>query len=355
MFLDSDTVADPGLLARHASFHTGRAGRPAVLLGRRFEIDWAGVDALGRGEPVLPAMVEGSRQDWRDLQLSAPHHKRDFGWAPWIYAYTHNVSVDRDSFERVGGFDEAIVGWGFAEDLELFYRVFHLHGARQDVFARDQEAVSYHLPHVRPAQLAADGSADNSRYFFGKHPRYDVELAVVPGGGWGRVTGRIRWFTEAIETCRREGLGQVSRLPAVDTAVAAGPALVVGFGAAKLALGAGSHTIDHDAAGSDTNWHLAGLRLPFDDQQFHIVVNVDLWRFFAPEELGVLVVEALRIAGQLRLVCTGAGPDPVAMLPVPYVADPSYLAQMLRPHFNLSVATHGGVTVLTIRKPESVE
>jgi glycosyltransferase involved in cell wall biosynthesis len=342
LFLDADTVAHPDLLTRHGAFHARQAPAPGVLLGRRFEIDWAGLDALRRGEPVVPAMTEGSRSDWRDLQLAAPHHRRDFDRAPWLYAYTHNVSVDRASFERVGGFDEAIVGWGFAEDLELFYRVFHLHDAVPTVFAYDERAHSYHLPHLRPAQRQADRSGENERYFFGKHPRYDVELAIAPGGGWGRKTGRIHWYDEAIATCRRTELGRVTRLPGVlRDALAARRALVVGLGAAKLALGAGSHTVDHDAPLIGTNWHLAGLRLPFEDGQFEVVVNVDLWRFFAPEELGVLVFEALRIAGEARLVATAGGPDPVASLPVPFVADVEDLARMLRPHLAVTVAVSG--------------
>jgi len=295
-------------------------------------------------------MVEGTRQDWRDLQLSAPHHRRDFSHAPWLYAYTHNISVDRPSFERVGGFDEAITGWGFAEDLELFYRIFHLHGARRDLFAFDEDALSYHMPHLRPHERRADRTAENANYFFGKHPRYDVELAVVHGAGPGRITARIGWYTEAIQTCRREGLAQASRLPdPLRAALATRRALLMGHGAARLPLGAGSHTVDHDAPKTDTNWHLAGLRLPFPDGQFDLVVNVDLWRFFAPEELGVLAVEAVRVAAEARLVATGAGPDPAIMLPVPFAFDLGYVAQMLSPRFEVTVTTSDEVTQLTLR------
>ena len=348
VFLDADTVTHPELLCRHWLFHSGRRFRPGVLIARRFEIDWAAADALRRGELPGPAMLDGYRGDMRDVELAAPHHRRDFVRAPWMYAFTHNVSVDRTSFEAVGGFDEAMVGWG-GEDAELFYRIFHLHGGPPDLFEFDDEAMSYHLPHFRSWTDLFAELTENERYIFAKHPRYDIEMFRLPGF-WGRNVARMGWFADALIACRREGLASASRLPAaVRDRLAGQRALVIGRGAAALALGSGSHTFDHDAPATRTNWHLIGFRTPFAERQFDVVISVDMWRFLQPDDLGGWLIEAMRTSGVVRLIATAPGPDPVAMLPVPFVGDIDFIADMLRARLDVTVERHGPVTVLTVR------
>ncbi|MFI5913232.1 glycosyltransferase family 2 protein [Dactylosporangium sp. NPDC051541] len=343
VFLDSDTVPHPELLGHHAAFHADRAGRPGVLLGRRFDIDWAGVDALRRGEPPTAAMLDGYRGDPRDANVVLPQHRADLHRAPWLLGFSHNVSVDRATFTAVGGFDEAIVRWGL-EDTELFYRVFHHHGGAPDVFALSDDAVAYHLPHYRPTR-ALLATLDNINYVARKHRRWDFEAMHSPGA-LGDILGRVRLYGDSIDTCRRLGLG---RPGAFDDS---GPArtLAIGFGVAKLALGEGSHTFDHDAPPSDTNWHLLGLMLQhFKTGQFDRIVNIDLWRFLMPEDLNLFVTKGLMKADRIDLVATAGAPAPESLLPLPFVGDVGYVADLLGAHFKVATTTHGGGTVLTVR------
>jgi glycosyltransferase involved in cell wall biosynthesis len=351
VFLDADTIAHPELLRRHWLFHSGRGFRPGVLIARRFEIDWAAADALRRGEPVREAMVGGYRGDLRDVELAAPHHRRDLGNAPWMYAFTHNVSVDRTSFEKVGGFDEAMLGWGH-EDAELFYRVFHLHGGAPELFEFDDLAVSYHLPHFRSwVDLFAEQS-DNAAYFYRKHRRYDVEMFMLPGF-WGRNVARIGWFRDSIEVCRRAGLARAARLPApVRDRLRDRRALVSALGATTLTLGPGSRTFDHDAPASDTNDHLIGFRIPYEEG-FDAFVSVDLWRFLLPDDLGGFLNSVLARADEVLLVATAAGPDPADLLPLPFVGDLAFVEDILRSQLDLTASVYDGVTVLTIRSPRA--
>ncbi|WP_308163841.1 galactosyltransferase-related protein [Micromonospora sp. WMMB482] len=115
---------------------------------------------------------------------------------------THNASVDHESFRRVGGFDEAMVKWGF-EDLDFFYRVFHLHGAPPELFRLDADALSYHLPHFRKTSNGL-ASMDNMKYLLRKHLRYDVEV-LYGLNTFGRHLGRIRLYGQAIEAYRPVG------------------------------------------------------------------------------------------------------------------------------------------------------
>src|SRR5262249_29446636 len=113
LFLDSDSCAHPDLIRRHLDFHRGRNGRPGVLIGRRLEIDWAGIDVLRRGEVPDGELVAEYRGDLRDGTLGQPHARRDLARSPWLYAFTHNISVDRASVLAAGGFDQDLVHWGY--------------------------------------------------------------------------------------------------------------------------------------------------------------------------------------------------------------------------------------------------
>jgi glycosyltransferase involved in cell wall biosynthesis len=348
VFLDADTVAHPRLLERHAAFHAGRAGRPGVLLGRRFDIDWVGATALRRGEPVTDAMVDAYRADPRDIECFLPQHRHDFRRAPWLLGFSHNVSVDRATVVAVGGFDEAIVRWGL-EDTELFYRIFHHHDGSPDVFELDDDAVAYHLPHYRPTR-ALLATLDNIGHVTRKHPRYDFEAFHSPGS-LAQLLGRVRLYGDAIAACRREGLGRPAALPpALRQAMAASRTLVIGLGVAGLALGDGSRTFDHDAPLTETNWHLVGLMLQhFKTAQFELLVSVDLWRFFLPEDLSRLVTLGLRKADQIHLVATRTGLDPAAALPLPFVADVDDVNRMLSPHFTVDRVQSDGAATLVVR------
>ncbi|GFJ95427.1 hypothetical protein Prum_090690 [Phytohabitans rumicis] len=348
VFLDSDTVAHPDLIRRHWAFHASRAGRPGVLLGRRLDCDWAAGDALRRGEIPAAPLVDHYRGDPRDAHCSLPQHWQDFRRAPWLLGFTHNASVDRATFLAAGGFDETMVKWGL-EDNEMFYRVFHHHGGPPDLFEVDRDAVAYHLPHYRRTGELL-GTMDNLRYVARKHPRYEFE-AMHSQGTLGQVMGRVRLYGDAVAACRREGLGRPDHLPApLRETLAAGSALAIGFGVAKLPLGPGSYTFDHDAPLGETNWHRVGLMLhDFKAGQFDVLVNVDLWRFLLPEDLSLHLTKGLRKADRIDLVASRTALDPASLLPLPFVTDLPYLADLLHPSLKVELAQYPQVTVLSVR------
>ena len=352
VFIDSDSCAHPDLLRRHLRFHTGRGGRPGVLVGRRYEVDWAAVEALRRGEALEPPLIGEYRDDNRDSVLLPEHRRRDWVRAPWIYAFTHNISVDRASVLAVGGFDEQIVDWG-CEDHDLFYRIYHHHGARTGVFDMDGEAVCYHLPHFRSWPELVGQMQANHEYLRRKHRRFDMELFHLIGS-FAVAVKRIAWYGDAFEVARSHGLGRVDHLPQdVRRELATQRSLVAGFGAAALALPPGSHTFDHDAAPSETNLHLVGLKTPFAAGAFERVVSVDLWRFLGPEDLGAFVLEGLRTADRVDLVASASEADAAALLPLPFVSRVDFVHDMMRHHFEVTVAGTDEMSVLTLRIRQS--
>ncbi len=120
LFLDDDMEASDGLLAAHTQAH--REGRGSVILGYF---------------PMQPPAAEddtftkAARLWWADnfAARSAPGYRftlKDF--------CTGNVSVSRDLFQDIGGFDERIDMSGAGEDYELGYRLLqqgaHFHFSR---------------------------------------------------------------------------------------------------------------------------------------------------------------------------------------------------------------------------------
>lgn len=347
LVLDADNVPGPGLIARHLEFHAARAGRPGVLCGQRIELDWAGKDALRHGRPIIPAMADHYRCDVRYPYHLLPQFEADYRRAPWLLAHSHNVSIDRATFETLGGFDETMTRWGY-EDTEFFYRVFHHHDRSPDVFEVDAEAVAYHMSDYRktPTILAA---MDNIRYFVGKHPRYDVE-AMHSLNTLGHLMGQIRLREDAVRVFRDAGLGDPARLPApILGELSRCRALVIGNGVRALALGEGSRTFDHAAPLSETNWHLFGSVLrPLGAVRFDLLVNLDLWRFLPPEELWILITQGRKKADRLMLVASHGAPDPVELLPVPFLGDIRLAAEALHGAFPIDVAEYDDASILTI-------
>jgi glycosyltransferase involved in cell wall biosynthesis len=350
MFLDADHCVHPEAVRRHWEFHAARDFAPGVLLGRSLVVDWAAVAALTQGRTPEPAEVGDYGEDIRDYVFSAAHRRRDWVRAPWVTAYSGNASVDRATLLAIGGFDEDLHNWG-GEDFDLFYRVFHHHGGDPGVFVMGHDVVCYHLPHFRVWSTLIDQLARNYQTIWRKHRRYDIELFGLPGHS-GVAVKRIMWAGDAIEACRKHGLGQVARLPGAlrEEVLRTGSALVVGFGASGLALAEESVTFDHDAPLTERNPHLVGLKTPYGDGRFDRVVNVDLWRFLGPEDLGGLVTEALRVGGRLDLVSTDATTTSAAMLPLPFAADLGYVRTMLSTHLDAELSHVDGCDVLSVRR-----
>jgi hypothetical protein len=229
------------------------------------------------------------------------------------------------------------VHWGY-EDTELFYRVFTLHGRRGDVFELDDDAVCYHLPHFHAWHANVAHAGSNLGHVFRKHPTYDFE-PLLAGLSPLYAIRAVTQFEEALDLCRKHGLGRVDRLPA---GVVNGNCLLFGFGTADMPLPEATVTVDHDRPPDATNPHLAGLRTPFPDAGFDRVVSVDLWRFFGPDMFSLLLLEALRVAGEVELVLTEPGIPAATMLPVPFIDDIDYVAQLVGSHFDVDVRRHAG-------------
>jgi len=88
---------------------------------------------------------------------------------PYIFVITQNISVRRSTFDKAGPFDEGFQGWGY-EDWEFGYRLY-----RNGVKIFDNPSVNvYHQEHPRKIGNQNKDALTNYKYFYSRHPEFDV-------------------------------------------------------------------------------------------------------------------------------------------------------------------------------------
>jgi glycosyltransferase involved in cell wall biosynthesis len=95
--------------------------------------------------------------------------------APWVFYWTCNVSVDRTTVEKIGGFDENFnLRWG-VEDQEFGLRIFK---SGADI-CLNREAVGIHYPHFKDALANSLQDLENRKYFHKKHSLLETKLYLT--------------------------------------------------------------------------------------------------------------------------------------------------------------------------------
>ena len=130
VFLDHDMLPDPDWLESHMRWHHTTESRPMLVLGSRSHLD----DGWLTEEIVSEAMQSGGlkgKLDGREVQVPEWiefHLQRTSGLTSadddiFRIVTGGNLSVSRDFFDAIGGFDESFVRWG-GEDTEFGYRAW---------------------------------------------------------------------------------------------------------------------------------------------------------------------------------------------------------------------------------------
>lgn len=186
LFLDDDILPAPALVEEHLAWHTRHPGDEVGVLGK---VRWADELTI---TPFMRWLENGIQFDYPNIRGS------EAGWGRF---YTANVSVKRCLLQRVGGFDEDSLPFGY-EDLDLALRMSE-HGFR---LLYNRRAVAEHLHAMdlsfwtrRIVRIAASERRfcqmhpEVSPYFFA---RFADARASPPARGIGeRLARRVpRWI-----------------------------------------------------------------------------------------------------------------------------------------------------------------
>lgn len=92
---------------------------------------------------------------------------------PWISLFSGNMSLKRETFTQVGGFDEGFVDWGF-EHFEFGLRLYKA-GIK---YIFEPLARNYHFAHQREQNFYRNKIQNSFEYFKKKYPGEPIELLV---------------------------------------------------------------------------------------------------------------------------------------------------------------------------------
>ncbi|MEV6596765.1 glycosyltransferase family 2 protein [Actinoplanes sp. NPDC051346] len=342
LFLDADSYSPPDLLAGHRRRFAERSDD--VVIGRRIETGWWNFARLSRGEPITePLSFEEDQRDCRGLTDSG----NDFyARTPWLYLCTHNTSLPAGLFAELGGFDEALVGWGY-EDNEFAYRAFRHFDRQPGHFRYAPELVCYHLPHFRDWHREWAGTEAVLAYIKEKHRHFDVELLEHPPNHL-RVAQTLPYYERAIAYLGQRYDHAAAKVVS-DLIPASGEDLWIGCGIDSVRDSGHRRVVfDHGLPHGDDNLHLLGTFLPYPDGSLSTVVGMDLWRVLNPVDLSRFAMESLRVAGTLLLAMSrnvvGDNERRIGL-----VADADYVRDMLAPRWPTAVIhDDDAVTVLRV-------
>jgi len=164
LFLDDDVVPDPDLVATHLAHHAS-GDRIAVL----------GDCEIVRTE--VGTLCELAMWSWWE---DTNHRRAAFG-QPAAYRdfCTGNVSLRREDFARVGGFDQDFTGYG-REDYELGHRL--LQSGVRFIADRRSRARHFNTATVRSMRAAARQEAQGDVLVARKHPELITGLRLASAG-----------------------------------------------------------------------------------------------------------------------------------------------------------------------------
>lgn len=253
VFIDTGTIAGPGLVQAHLDAQAATPGGCAVAGYAWGYQPWG--TALDVGE-LLKSMtpeqvVEQYRDDpaiwdWRNEFLPDFDLTVNQRTVPWLIWWTINCGVPAEMFWAAEGFDETFRSWG-SEDIELGFRLYQ--AGVPLVACRDAWVIE--APHERDMFANSNSNKINYEAILSKHREPVIELAW-----WVFVSDSI-WLLDDVY---RELLAwtEASRALTVggELAAAAGGGMAGSGGTAGSGTagsgGAGSGTVGSGTVGSGT-------------------------------------------------------------------------------------------------------
>jgi GT2 family glycosyltransferase len=156
LLTDNDTIPSPRLVSEHLEWHRRHTEENVAVVGH---VSWAGEVHV---TPFMRWLEQGVQFDFGSIKGDQ---------AQWPHLYTCNCSIKRAFFERVGGYDEERLPYGY-EDLDWAYRASR-HGLR---VLYNRRAVVHHLRHDMTLEFwkrRVKRAAISERQFVALHPELD--------------------------------------------------------------------------------------------------------------------------------------------------------------------------------------
>jgi glycosyltransferase involved in cell wall biosynthesis len=314
IFLDSGTLAGPGLVSGHLAAHAASGERRAVIgycygYNAFREDPWVPEEfyTLRPAEIVRLYRDKAEFADVREV-FYAGYGSDLMEWpVPWLLFYTMNCSVAARDFWAAGSFDEMFRSWG-VEDIELGYRLYHNGSAI--VLARDAWTVE--VPARRSVKRLAYSLMRNGRLFLDKSREpytellTDVYLGIRYDSAMDEIFELARWTHEARELDVRAEIeaAAADAGPGARLAIfGCGPSVPRWLPSAALVDFDADLLAQATAGGTHAGYHAIGLHTVLPAKSADVVIVTSrlsgLWR-----RLGDQIMREAGRVGQRVMVTT---------------------------------------------------
>ena len=129
IFLDCDMIPESQFVEAHARWH--QVHDRALAIGFRCHADFEGVtrEELEKAESPSETVVGQriTRPEWIESHMTRTRNLTSDDDDLFVIASGGNLSIRREFFNTVGGFDESFLQWG-GEDIEFGFRAFNAGG-----------------------------------------------------------------------------------------------------------------------------------------------------------------------------------------------------------------------------------
>lgn len=314
IFLDSGTLAGPGLVSGHLAIHAASGERRAVI-GYCYGYDafredlWV-PESFDTLRPIDIVRLYRENSEFADIrEIDYARFGSDpMKWPlPWLFFFTMNCSVPVKDFWAAGGFDEMFHSWG-VEDIELGYRLYH-HGSTL-ILSRD--AWTIEVPAERPVKRLLYSLMRNGRLFLDKSREpyievlQDAYLSIRLGTVMDEALELERWTLQARELDVRAEIEAAAAGLAADTRLVifgSGPSVPASLPSAALLDFDADLLARATADGTHAGYHAVGLHTVLPAKSADVVIVTSrlsgLWPRFGRQ----ILREAGRV-GQRVVVTT---------------------------------------------------
>jgi glycosyltransferase involved in cell wall biosynthesis len=183
MFIDSGVLLGSDTVKSHWDFHWSKPGMSAVI-GYVYGFDQndhqtreliQAIDCKYPDETIQYFRTTGQFADLRELAYAQYGDDIHNMLAPWIFFWTCNLSIRKQSIDANGSFDTNFdLRWG-AEDQDLGLRLFK---SGVNIYL-NRDAVAIHYPHYKDEMKNLADDLENRKYLHQKHQIIETQLYLT--------------------------------------------------------------------------------------------------------------------------------------------------------------------------------
>ena len=293
LFLDGDIIPEVDFVEQH--YNSVKDNSRAICMGQRFQLN-----PFNR-ELISNETIKNHFDIIRQLPAQTDERCWYFKWLEmnglslhdqWFITYSNNISIWKDFYLELGGFDSKFTrGWG-AEDIELGYRAYCNDGK----IMINKDIVCYHIYHDDSFLSKKLQLKSNLEYFYNKYLDWETELFTYEHFIWPINYAELRF---AVIT-KKHLLSEFNNIKEIINHMSG---RTINFGVIdplvinnKLIT---CHLLSNYEGKSENSLSLLGTKTNFNDKEFDLALVSENYALLGKEFFELVVAEASRVSKRI--------------------------------------------------------